>query len=299
MEKNILAVDIGGSKLVVGIVDSCGKVLCSEKYPLPDKYSIEHILDTVFTAATDLQSYVPAAVGVTIPGLADAENGIWEFAPFSGIGNIPIARLLSERLCLPVYIENDVNACAVGEAMYGCCRDEKDFLWITVSNGIGGALYLNGKLYTGSCGNAGEIGHFLVEENTNNRCGCGRVGCLEAMASGRAIAKSFGKEGVTAVDIAALAREGDPAAMEAFEKAGFYIGKAVASSLNLLNLSKVIIGGGVSLSFDLLEAPIRRAIAHYIFRQGNPNWQLCQTGLGYHAALIGAAAVAQCKINKE
>ena len=298
MEANILAVDIGGSKLVVGIVDGCGKVLTSEKYELPETYGISHILDTVFAAAEGLRTYAPVAVGVTIPGLADAENGIWEYAPFSGIGNIPIARLLSEGLHLPVYIENDVNACAVGEAMYGCCGDGEDFLWITVSNGIGGALYLNGKLYTGSCGNAGEIGHFKVEEHTDRRCGCGGVGCLEAMASGRAIAKSYG-QGVTAAEVARLARAGDPAARQAFEKAGFYIGKAIAGSLNLLNLSKVIIGGGVSLSFDLMEAAIREGIARYVFRQGNPNWQLQKTALGYHAALIGAAAVAQSRYEKE
>ena len=172
MEK-YLAIDIGGSKIVVGVVDETGAVLQSCKENLPRTYGIDTVIETILRLANSLGGQDFSAAGVTIPGLADPAKGIWKYAPFSGIGEIPIAAILNEKLGIPVYIENDVNACAVGEKVFGNCRDDKDFLWITVSNGIGGALYLNGELYPGGSGNAGEIGHFIVEENTDTVCGCG------------------------------------------------------------------------------------------------------------------------------
>jgi len=247
-------------------------------------------------------AFHPVAAGATIPGLADSAKGIWCYAPFSGISEIPIVRILEEKLGLPVYIENDVNACAVGEKMFGNCREDSDFLWMTVSNGIGGAFFLNGKLYTGSCSNAGEIGHLTVEEHDGALCGCGKRGCLEAMASGKGIERAYAEktgESKTAQEIAELAKSGSEAAKEVFRAAGQYIGKAISLSVNLLNIQKVIVGGGVSQSFDLWKASMEQAVVNFLFQKANPCLQIEQTGLGYDAALIGAAAVAMENIKKE
>lgn len=296
MLENYLAIDIGGSKIVVGIVNAEGAVLQANKQVLPQTYDIDYIIETVLRLTADLGTQEFAAAGVTIPGLADPVQGIWKYAPFSGIGEVPIAALLEKELKVPVFIENDVNACAVGEKAFGVCRDDDDFLWITVSNGVGGALYLNGALYAGTSGNAGEIGHLIVEENTDALCGCGRKGCLEAMASGKGIEKMYGRlygKHLTAQEIAALADAGDVQAKHVFDLAGHYIGKAIAACINLLNLKKIVLGGGVIQSFHLLENAIHTALERYVFRQGNKACAVEKTGLGYYAALIGAAAIAQ------
>ena len=191
MSENILSIDIGGSKTVIGIVDIQGNVVTSHKTLLPEKYDAEYLINHICSEAKRYTEYNPIAVGVTIPGLCDSEKGTWCYAPFSGISDFPISAMLKEKLGLEVYIENDVNACAVAEKKYGACKNDKSFLWVTVSNGIGGALYLEDKLYTGESGNAGEIGHFVVEENEARLCGCGRYGCLEAMASGKGIENEY------------------------------------------------------------------------------------------------------------
>lgn len=292
----MLAIDVGGSKIVAGIVDGDGNILESERIPLPDGYGADFLLEKITEAAGKLLVYGPCAAGITIPGLADPENGVWKYAPFSQIAEVPVARIVSRETGLPVYIENDVNACASAEKRFGACRSERSFLWMTVSNGIGGAVFLDGKLYTGENGNAGELGHFIVEEKDGFDCGCGRKGCLEAMASGRGISRLYRRgtgRDLSAKEIADLARSGDPAALKAYETAGGYMGKALSFCVNILNIGTVIIGGGVSESFDLLEKPINSALSERVFRQGNPRVEVKRTALGYYAALVGAAATAQ------
>lgn len=301
MSENILSIDIGGSKTVIGIVDIQGNVVVNHKTLLPEKYDAEYLIDHILSEAKRYTEYNPIAVGVTIPGLCDSEKGTWCYAPFSGISDFPISAMLKEKLGLEVYIENDVNACAVAEKMYGTCKNDNSFLWITVSNGIGGALYLDGKLYTGESGNAGEIGHFIVEENKVRLCGCGRYGCLEAMASGKGIENEYasltGKR-LDAKSIAELAKNKDTESMEAYNKAGRYIGKALSYSINLLNIKNVVLGGGVSQDFELLREGINASLDKYLFKQANKNITVEKTKLGYNAALIGAAAVAINKISK-
>ena len=293
---NVLAVDIGGSKLLVGTVDESGRVLNHERFALPPAYDGDYLMDKLCEMAQNQGQFSPRAAGVAIPGLADPEKGVWMYAPFSGLSDIPVAKILSERLGLPVFVENDVNACALGEKLYGACRNDENFLWVTVSNGIGGGLVLNGELYRGDGYNAGEIGHFIVDESGGHLCGCGNTGCLEAVASGRAISEAYRKlTGIdkTALEIAAAAKSGDENAKKAYADAGCFIGKAVAYCVNLLNLDKVVLGGGVAQDFDLLQEPIDGALKRYVFRQANPSVEVCQTALGYHAALIGCAAVAR------
>lgn len=296
MKDPVLAVDIGGSKIIVGIVDGSGRVLYHCKQELPASYDINLIIETICQLAEPMQQYHPAAAGVTIPGLADPKTGMWKYAPFSAIADIPIADLLNQRLGLPVFIENDVNACAVGEKTFGVCQKDDDFLWVTVSNGIGAALYLNGNLYSGKDGNAGELGHIIVEEDTDAVCGCGKKGCLEAMASGRGIENMYytlyGRQ-LSAQQIALAADSGEEEAIHVYEMAGHYIGKAVAGGINLLNLKKIVFGGGVTQSFHLLKKAMEESLRQYVFTQANKDYVIEKTGLGYHAALIGAAAVAQ------
>lgn len=316
--KKILALDIGGSKMMAAVVNveeaSAGN---------PMRFQLEQTVkttlsegctkETLFQEIRKLLDQLPSldrceAVGANVPGLADPKRGMWVFAPFSGIRNVPIVQELQNMLGpKPIAIENDVNACALAEKLFGVCTDVDDFLWITVSNGIGGGLVLGGEIYHGHFGNAGEIGHFHVLDD-GALCGCGNRGCLEAEAAGPAIARRYarlkarerGEEfseqqpvivNVPTVKIAELARNGDPLAKAAFEEAGELIGRAAAYAANLINPAKIVLGGGVSGAFDLLYPGIARKFQEQSFRSANNDVRIEKTALGYEAALIGAAAV--------
>ncbi len=296
---NYLAIDIGGSKVMCGIINSNGIILEKERFVLPKAYSEAYLIGNIYEMGARLMSsgYSPAACGIAIPGLADTRNGIWLFAPFSGLADIPIGTILKEKFGIPAYADNDINICALGEKMFGVCRDTRDFLWITVSNGIGGGLVLNGEVYRGSCGGAGEIGRIIVEEDEKaaRRCGCGNTGCLEAMASGASISAIFRDITGTAMnakEIADLAKAGDSVSLSIYRKAAHYIGKAVASCATLLNIEKVVFGGGVSEDFEFLYPMIRASVDRFIFKPSNKELQIVKTQLGYDATLIGCAALA-------
>jgi glucokinase len=300
---NILAIDIGGSKIAAGIVDGSGRILCLEKEQLPAGTGRDLLLDIIKSKCGKIKAeYDFDRIGITIPGLADAKNGVWVYAPFSGINNFPIAEIIGGIYNKRVYIENDVNACAVGEKRFGCCKDISDFIWITVSNGIGGAIFADGRLYTGHGGNAGEIGHIKVTESGSYLCGCGDYGCLEAVAAGPGISKRYKlakdlslktaeSKPLTAEQIAQRAYGGEKEATEIMDSTGYYIGMALASAINMLNPEAVIFGGGVSQSFDLIKPGIYSAFNKYLFTAANGSVKLMQTALKYNAALIGAAAI--------
>ena len=298
----VLAIDIGGSQLrtaVAAVFGSSIEFAPASGHLLPPDCSTEQLLamleESIAIAAPN-GDY--ERIGVTIPGLAAPETGMWVYACFSGIRNVPIAAILSEKYGgKPVFIDNDVNACALAERRFGICTEIKDFLWITVSNGIGGGLILKGEIYRGHFGNAGEIGHFNVVEQNGFRCGCGNFGCLEAEAAGPGIARRYAElthetPGISAKQISERARSGDEKARSVFDITGRLIGKAASYAVNLLNLEKVVIGGGVSRSFDLLLPSMEASFREKIFGDANPNAVFGQTGLGLDAGLAGAAALA-------
>ena len=289
---NILGIDIGGSKIVTGIINADGDVLYSEKETLPAGTNAESLTKVIKNMCDKIsEKYEFDKIGITIPGLADTKNGIWIYAPFSGISNFAIADKIGGIYGKPVYIENDVNACAVAEKYFGCCKNVDDFVWITVSNGIGGSVFTNGSLYTGYSGNAGEFGHIHVLDDPDFKCGCGNYGCVEAVAAGPGISKRYGGT-LTAEQIAAEARNGNKSARDVMYDTGHYIGKALSAGINVLNPEMAVFGGGVSQSFDLFEQGIKDALNKYMFQAANKNIKIVQTALSYNAALVGAAAIA-------
>ncbi|MCL1793774.1 MAG: ROK family protein [Oscillospiraceae bacterium] len=288
---NILGIDIGGSKIAAGIIDKSGSILHFEKERLPGGTTADSLLLAIESiCGKTIGGYDFDKIGITIPGLADAKNGIWVYAPFSGIENFPIAKKIGGIYNKPVHIENDVNACAVAEKRFGLCKNIDDFLWITVSNGIGGSVFANGRLYTGCGGNAGEIGHIKVRDDDEFLCGCGDYGCAEAVAAGPGIKKRHGGD-FDAEQISDLARLGDVFAQKVMHETGYYIGKALSAAVNMLNPEMAVFGGGVSQSFDLIEAGIKDGLQRYMFKSANKNIKLAKTALSYNAALVGAASI--------
>jgi len=286
------AVDFGGTKLMVGLVDEHGKIIAQRTVPTPKEPA-----DVADTAATLLQEmkgdHTLVGVGSTVPGLADSRAGVLRYAPAHGWRDLPWAAMLAERTDLPVRIANDVNACALAEQRFGAGRGVSDLIWVTVSTGVGAGLVLNGRIFEGAHGIAGEIGHIVVTEH-GGTCGCGNRGCVESVASGPAIARRAQLAGLDVADAAGvfdLARQGDSVARWMVAEAGKYLGRAFAVAFNLFDPEMLVVGGGVARSLDLLLPHIEKTLSCRAISLPEHPPRVVATELGYEAALVGAAAL--------
>ena len=308
--KHFGAIDIGGTKTMVGLVSPEGHVLTKRHFATQTADCEAHLTDCYFRfneclSESGLTISDLEGVGVNMPGMVDASKGVLLQAPFAGWYDVDVkcyfARLFGTD---KIIVENDVNSCAIGELVFGNACD--NFLWITVSTGIGGAVIIDRKLVYGHNSCAGEIGHVKVEYEHPARCSCGQWGCAEAHGSGTAITRMFidkvkqSKDlselleaknlPVDAKSCAQLAKEGNLSAMEVFQTAGKYIGRALSYAANLLNPNKIYIGGGVSDSLELLLPALREEFVRATVRQ-NAGIEIVKTALSYDAALLGAAAL--------
>jgi len=308
----IAALDIGGTKTIVAICDEKGQVCEKKVFPTVVSNSDLH-LDNCVLAFRNLFSRMginaPSiiGIGVSLPGVVNSEEGVLLYAPYSRWRNVRIAEYLSKKLNIDkVVCENDVNACAIGEQIFGVGRKYKDFIWITVSTGIGGAVVVNSELVKGTQGFAGELGHLKVEYTNPARCSCGQYGCMEAHASGTAITNVIqqkiknepafaGLFSATSVEqngigCEKLARTGNEDALRIFEQVGIYLGRGISYCVNILNTQAVIIGGGVAESLDLMLPGIQVAVKKNVFEKVQ-DFEVVKTPLGYEAALLGAVAL--------
>ena len=291
-DPNILAIDIGGSKILSGLVNSSGDVLEEKKTLLdkPDEASL--LADILSLCDSFLSNSKISSIGLSIPGLVDVKNGVWLEAVFSKVRNFPIGTILTEKYKLPVFLENDGNNSALGEKYFGHAKDCDDFIWLTVSNGCGAGIILDGKLFTGPGGNAGELGHICVTDE-DFTCPCGNKGCLEASAAGPGIShryKLLSGEDISAKEIAVRARSGDENAVSVLKKTGEYLGTAIAAAVNVINVPLVVVGGGISMNYDLFIEELEKSVRKKIYFTANKNLLIKRTKLGYQASLIGAAA---------
>ncbi|MGI5925132.1 MAG: ROK family protein [Lentisphaeria bacterium] len=291
------AIDGGGTKVMTGVVDENGQVVSRrvEGVPtgdIPGYFArcVTMLRECVAEAGVTLADL--RGVGMSIPGMTDGKDWVYG-SPSAGWGSFSALSLLVPLLGLPkesIRLENDINACALAELRYGGGGD--DFVWLTISTGNGGAVVANGSLVHGKSYCGGELGHIKVEYDSPELCGCGAYGCLEAHASGPAIARMCRQAGldVDAAGCAELIRNGNPIAKAIYERAGMYLGRALAQLANILNFEKAYIGGGVSRSLDLLLPSIRETFERDALPE--PRKALIErTHLGYDASLLGAAAL--------
>ena len=286
--KVVLAVDIGGTKYSVGLVRESGAIISKHKYTwrhISEESVVTEICAAIQGILAENPRCVISSIGITITGLTDPVTGSWISAVYMGIYSLPIGKIIRERFSFPVYVENDCNASAMAEKMFGLCKRTDHFLYISIGNGIGGALYLDGKLYRGAFGAAGEIGNCRVDEISSKKRGTRKRDTLENLASARGIVETYiglgGKkkidgEAPDALVVAKMAKEGDQTACEAFQIEGRYLGQIIASSCMLLNKE------------SLLETVTQET---RIFAMGTPA-KIQVTALGYDSGLLGAAAVA-------
>ena len=306
-----VGVDVGGTKLAAGLVATDGSVLERVRYDTPDE--AEAIVDVIVEIAAQLaqrHNLPQVPVGVGAAGLM-AADGTVRFAPNLPWKDFPLGALLRERLSGPVTVDNDANAAAWGEYRFGAGRDAHESLvMLTVGTGVGGGLVLHDRLVRGAGGMAGELGHMAVLEG-GPQCGCGAFGCLEALASGTAIARSarearaawrlpassplagLSDAETTGKEVTVAAHAGDPDAVELLANAGRWLGVGIASLIAAFDPELIVVGGGAMQAGHLLLEPAIEAAAQRLIGRGHR--ELCPivpAHLGDDAGLVGAAQLA-------
>lgn len=289
------AIDAGGTKVLTAVLTEAGEILARRQAPVPPADVPAYFTccaAMLAECAREIGSSIQTldGVGMNIPGMVAADGRVLG-SPSAQWGAFD-ARPLLETGGTPLFFENDINACALAEKRFGNAGD--DFVWVTVSTGNGGAAVANGNLVRGAAGCAGEFGHLKVEHRHPYPCQCGGLGCLEAHASGVAIARRARETGL-GVDADArqceeLARQGNATALAIYHEAGVHLGRALAIAANLLNPATAYIGGGVSKALDLMLPAIQRTLEAEALPQCR-DMRVMRTRLGYEAALLGAAAV--------
>jgi glucokinase len=309
--KNFIAVDVGGTQIRVAVFPensiepALQKKISTQGEGQTPLERLIALLKEVWPKEGQVQS-----IAIAAPGYLDPEKGIVITAPnIPGWKNLQLSKALREHFNVPVYLGNDANLAALGEWKFGAGKGHKNLLYMTISTGIGGGIIVDNQLVNGAKGMAGEIGH-VVTVPDGPMCGCGKRGHLEAVASGTAIAhyvkeklgegvpSQFSKESTpSAKEIAAAAKNGDKLSIQAFELAGFYLGRTIADFLHILNPSILILGGGVSMSGELIMKPMLASLEkHVISPEYISDLKIVVADLGDDVGLLGALALSQEKL---
>ena len=206
-------------------------------------------------------------IGLALHGIVDKENGTAVFSPHFGWRNLNIEEILEKRYKIPVIIDNDVRAMAIAEHEFGRAENVDDFLMVHISNGIGGAIFLNGTTYEGADNSAGEIGHIIINENSNRKCSCGKYGCLEAETSDEAIMnkvllklEKLGIERIGTEDLYKAAKSKEEPYFSVVKEASYEIGKIIGNTLNILNVKLVIVAGKIINSDEVFFANLNKGV---------------------------------------
>jgi glucokinase len=310
MEIYVVSV-VGGTQIRVASFDVETLTLIKQK-KIPTQSSGQLPEDRLLQLIKKIkENHTVKAIAVAAPGFLDPDLGIVYEAPnIPGWNNFPLKKILSNAFHVPVFIGNDANLAALGEWKFGAGIGHNNLLYLTISTGIGGGAIINNHLILGQKGLAGEFGHVTILPD-GPICGCGKKGHIEALASGTAIknyvneqiaagrASSLRKfEKITGERITAAAQHGDELAIEAYNRAGYYLGIAVTNFLHMLNPSIVIFGGGVSLSGDLLFVPMRKSLQDRVVSPAYlENLTFTTSQLGDDVGLKGALALLVIKMS--
>jgi glucokinase len=294
-----LGVDIGGTKTRVGLVGPDHRVLEAREAPTPARDGPGAVLGVVASLGRALGGgrAEVAACGVGTAGVVDPAAGSVVAATdaLAGWAGVPLARELTARLGLPVRVDNDANAFAVGEAAGGAARGHLHVLAVTVGTGIGGGFLLQGRLWRGAHHNAGEVGHLPVPGFGDRRCACGAAGHLESVAAGPAMADRYRHLAGDAVgfgEVARRAEAGDGPALEVVSEGGGVLGQLLAGLVNAVDPEVVVVGGGVADPAGRYWAAARRHFRRHLL-PAVASVPLLPAGLGRDAVVVGAAELAR------
>ena len=312
-ERPVLAIDIGGTKIAMAIISEQGEVIARENQPTSARQGPQAVIESLLAGIDQLlteSNLSPSrlnAISLATAGVIDIRRGLVTTSPnLPGWHNVPLRSIIAERYKLTTCLINDADAAALGEHRFGAGRGMNTLILLTLGTGIGGGIIIDGKLYLGSTGSAAEIGHMVIEAN-GPKCACGNNGCLEALASGTAVAReaisrlhrggqsSLGKmtagliENITAETVHLAAKDGDELALEVIAQAAYYLGVGVVNLVNIFNPEMVIIGGSMADMGDILLQPVRQMVTERAFPQMAQAVRIVPARLGNDAGLFGAA----------
>ena len=316
-ELPVLAIDLGGTKIIAALISPGGEMLAREYSLTHADDGPESVINRIFTAIDHI--LILQKIGLTqldgislaIAGAIDRANGVVTLSPnLPGWHDIPLKKTVEEKYKVKTFLLNDANAAALGEYYFGAGRGVQNLIYATVSTGIGGGLIIDGELYSGTSGGAGEIGHMTIDVN-GIRCNCGNIGCLETLASGTAVAREAirrlrqgeksaltqmveGKlEEITAEKVGLAAQKSDTLSLEVVTQAATYLGIGFVNLVNIFNPEMIVVGGGLSKMGDLLLAPARRVVRERAFPLLAQAVRIVPAQLGDDAGVFGAAAFAR------
>ena len=309
-----IGIDVGGTKVLGGVVDESGKVLTTARKDTP-RQGGSALTQTIADVAKELlQQHSVASVGVSAAGFVSSDRKTMLATPnIADWNGVDLDHQLTALIGLPVVIENDANAAAWGEAKFGAGKNQNHMMMLTVGTGIGGGIVVNGALYRGAYGIAAEFGHMRVVPE-GHICGCGARGCFEQYASGNALLRHTREAinaspevarnllsrgdgtvaGLTGQAITEAARDGDAVAVAAFNTTGQWLGAGIASLAVLLDPACVVIGGGVIDAGEILLKPTRESLERNMpFAGKHPYPEIIAAQLGNEAGLVGVADLAR------
>lgn len=312
MSENIyVGVDLGGTAIKVGICNQEGELLHTYEGPTEKEKGPETVIDNIVKYVRYIVEQSPyewehvVGVGAGVAGFTDLRSGVILLAPNIGFRDVPIRAILEDRLGKNIRIDNDANVAALGEAWSGAGKGVMDCVCYTLGTGVGGGIIINGKIYQGFSGLAGEIGHISVVPDLEAiQCGCGKTGCLETVSSATGIIRMAVEavergdhtslssiEKITAKDIFDAAKEGDEVSIRIVNRAAYYLGKSMAAIAATLNPERFIVGGGVSKAGDILFSRIREVFAELTPEPLQKGVEIIPAKLGNDAGIVGAAGL--------
>ncbi len=318
MRKYIIGIDIGGTKVAGGLVNLNARLVKSVVVPTRAEEGFKTSLGQIMEVITSLITHAGGkervlGIGICAPGPLNPNTGLVINPPnLPGWRNIQLARFVEKKFCIPTKVENDANAAGLAEVLFGAAVGCRDIFYVTVSTGVGTGIIINRKIYHGKNGVAGEGGHVSIDFRSPYRCGCGTLGCIEALAAGPAMvrrarvrleqehtavsllrARTHGHlSRITPKMIEDAAREGDPIAREIVDETGFFLGVWLAGMITLLDPEAIVIGGGVARIGKPLLDRIRETIPDYtinrLFAKKTP---LLRAKLQSNVGVFGAASL--------
>lgn len=310
----VCAVDLGGTNLRAANIDSCGRIHERARTATPQSDDPADVVNSIAAAVRDCQAAALQrgahidAVSIVVPGTVQTETGLVINSPnCKSLQGYRLGPALESALGRSVLLENDANAATLGEMWQGAARGFQSILCLTLGTGVGGGIILDGTLWRGADGTAGELGHTSVEPFGGVQCKCGNTGCLEVYASATAIVR-MAREGLaqhpgsslhsiqgselTSEKVFSAAMAGDKLAREVFRTAGVYLGIAMASFVNIFNPEIIVIGGGMSAAWEMFAEPAQAETLRRAFRAPAQRCRIVQAERGDDAGLIGAAWLA-------
>ncbi|MNQ70528.1 Glucokinase [compost metagenome] len=306
-----IGVDLGGTNIKVGICDEQGKLLKTLEGPTSPELGAESVLERIAQYVRQIveeSEYTweqVAGIGAGLAGFMDIPEGFVKFSPNLQWHNVPAKKTLEALLGKQVKIDNDANVAALGEAWAGAGAGIPNCVCYTLGTGVGGGIIINGKIYQGSAGMAGELGHMsIVPDIEAIQCGCGQMGCLETVSSATGIVR-MAKDAVERGERTSLAlhekieakhvfddaKSGDEVALRIVNRAAYYIGRSMAALAVVINPKRFIIGGGVSKAGEILFQPIRETFIKYTPEAAAEGVEIVAATLGNDAGVVGAAGL--------